>query len=389
MDAARYFLNLAKSAQNVCLYNCDQGDAYLINSFDVAKKVLTSPGFGCTSHPFLSLRPLLSPSGLAWLGIENSASESDALMQRVQKFFDFYACLDTCERALGTNLLPSAEFYFDVKAMFFSLSTSILFNFNLSTDATDIAYASDLIENIRSGSDSQGQYDQHQTSLNQELATTTVLRHLATRIQRHCGRDPVEYLTHAIIETLLNATVPLAYSFLWTLVLLGRQESIQHMLWNEGMEKGSGDSLFLSFPQKLAYTTVIKESLRLYPPVWAIGRTCMETQILSGATIRQGEPVVVSPYALHRSPVYWSRSNIFHPDRFRANASQTYGFMPFGVGVKRCPAARWNIPFLSLALRWFLNKYSISVGKLPQHFSLVALRPSSSFSASIRARHNL
>ncbi len=386
MDAASLFVKLANSERAVCRYKCDQGSAYLINSLDDIRAIMMSAEFGSVPHPFRALRPILSPLGFAWLGIEKRALDFDVMMRRVEGFWGVCPNFSRFGDVNESTLLSSKEFYFDVKAMFFSLSTSLLFDFDLGYEAIDIARASDRIEDARSGRGGQPHCQHSKKPFSGEVEAMAIFHRLANRIQEYRGHNPSVEITHAIIETLLSATIPLAYSFLWTLMLIGRQESSKDTLIRRGVGEIVGDSGFCGRRGRIDYVATIKESLRLYPPVWAIGRVCMETQNLSGTIIRRGESVVISPFALHRAREYWNQASIFLPERFLDDRRQFSAFMPFGMGLRRCPAARWNISFLSSALGWFLSAYSVTVYKLPKHISLVALRPSLGFSISLQAR---
>lgn len=90
----------------------------------------------------------------------------------------------------------------------------------------------------------------------------------------------------------------------------------------------------------LSYTeAVINETMRLYPPVWALPRVALEDDEVSGFRIPRGDTVLLVPYVTHRHPDFWSDPERFDPDRFLPeNAASIYrwSFVPFGAGQRQC-----------------------------------------------------
>ncbi|RYD44649.1 MAG: cytochrome P450, partial [Verrucomicrobiaceae bacterium] len=85
----------------------------------------------------------------------------------------------------------------------------------------------------------------------------------------------------------------------------------------------------------LPYTgAVIREAMRLYPPIWIIERRVIEEDIVGGYTLPAGSAVVISPYALHRHPGFWERPEEFDPTRFLGQSPAAY--IPFGAGPRFC-----------------------------------------------------
>jgi cytochrome P450 len=84
---------------------------------------------------------------------------------------------------------------------------------------------------------------------------------------------------------------------------------------------------------------VFKETLRLYPPAYAISRTALHDVDIDGYIVQKGNVVFVSPYTLHRRPDYFARPENFDPEHFSAeNEKQLprYAYMPFGAGPRIC-----------------------------------------------------
>ncbi|HLX48015.1 MAG TPA: cytochrome P450 [Streptosporangiaceae bacterium] len=90
----------------------------------------------------------------------------------------------------------------------------------------------------------------------------------------------------------------------------------------------------------LHYTNmVIQETMRLYPPVWALTRRAVEADEIGGYRVPAGADIMISPYTLHRHPGYWPDPQGFDPQRFdpaRTAASHRYAYIPFGAGPRVC-----------------------------------------------------
>ncbi|KAK7870820.1 hypothetical protein R5R35_014409 [Gryllus longicercus] len=93
---------------------------------------------------------------------------------------------------------------------------------------------------------------------------------------------------------------------------------------------------------------VIKEALRLYPPVAAILRDITNDERLpsTGHVIPDGTVMIVSPWAVHRNPEVYPDPEKFDPERFSAGETarrHPYAFLPFSAGPRNCIGQRFAI----------------------------------------------
>jgi cytochrome P450 len=88
----------------------------------------------------------------------------------------------------------------------------------------------------------------------------------------------------------------------------------------------------------LPYTEqVIKESMRLYPPAWSIGRQATDDVTVMGYRIPKNSVVSLSFYHMHRNEAFWEDANAFKPERFaEGNEHDRYVYLPFGAGPRVC-----------------------------------------------------
>ncbi len=91
---------------------------------------------------------------------------------------------------------------------------------------------------------------------------------------------------------------------------------------------------------KLPYSLqVLKETMRLYPPAYAVSRVALHDMEIGGYPIHKKEAVIISIYAIHRRADLFSDPEKFDPDRFTLeNEKQLprYAYMPFGAGPRVC-----------------------------------------------------
>lgn len=83
---------------------------------------------------------------------------------------------------------------------------------------------------------------------------------------------------------------------------------------------------------------VIEETLRLYPPAYALFTRCAEAEVsLAGVKVRKGDNVQIVPYALHHSERWFSKPDTFDPCRFLGTPTwPKYAYLPFGAGPRVC-----------------------------------------------------
>jgi cytochrome P450 len=84
---------------------------------------------------------------------------------------------------------------------------------------------------------------------------------------------------------------------------------------------------------------VVQETLRLYPPAWAMIRQAIAEDEIGGQRIRARSTVVLCTYMIHRHPEFWDDPETFDPERFRPEAIAArprHAFLPFGAGPRVC-----------------------------------------------------
>ncbi len=99
---------------------------------------------------------------------------------------------------------------------------------------------------------------------------------------------------------------------------------------------------------------VVKETLRMRPPVPVVVRRLLEPMRLGGHDLPAGTIVAPCIHLIHRSEEHYPRPRLFRPERFLEQAPGTYTWIPFGGGVRRCIAASYAEMEMKRVLRTVL-----------------------------------
>jgi cytochrome P450 len=191
-------------------------------------------------------------------------------------------------------------------------------------------------------------------------------------------RDEVLTIFLAGYETVANALT-------WTWYLLSQNPEVEAKLHAElDVVLGTGDQQrlpTLSDYPSLRYTEqVFAESMRLYPPAWAMGRMATRAVRLGPYNIPAGAHVFFSQYIMSRTPEYFPDPLRFDPDRFTPEAKAgrpKFTYFPFGGGSRQCigESFAWMEGVFSIATiaqRWRMA-YLGTTPPVPQ--AKITLRP--------------
>ena len=126
----------------------------------------------------------------------------------------------------------------------------------------------------------------------------------------------------------------------WTLYLLGAHPEWMAKVQSEIWETlGSQPPTPENTRSLTALDQVIKESLRLYPPIHVGNRLTAREVELMGYTIPAATRLMYSIYLVQRHPDFWEAPDQFQPERF-AGGYQTrvapFTYLPFGGGPRNC-----------------------------------------------------
>ena len=128
--------------------------------------------------------------------------------------------------------------------------------------------------------------------------------------------------------------------------------------------------------QKLSYTdAVVKETLRMRPPAWALGRETVRDCEIGGQHIPAGSTVLMSQWVTHHDSRFYYAPHQFRPERWfdlDGTSSPRYSFFPFGGGRRICIGEHFAMTEAVAVLAMIARRWNIS----PTQFDLAKPKPS-------------
>lgn len=126
---------------------------------------------------------------------------------------------------------------------------------------------------------------------------------------------------------------------LMTILLAGHETTTTALAWAfERLLRHPGTYERLSTDERWA-DAVISETLRLRPPIPIVGRAVKEDFQLDGYEIPKGEMLAPCIWLTHRREEVYPDPYAFRPERFLDKGPETYTWLPFGGGTRRCAGA--------------------------------------------------
>ena len=135
----------------------------------------------------------------------------------------------------------------------------------------------------------------------------------------------------------------------WTFALLGQHPETHEQLVKE-----------IDTQEKSALLDqVIKESLRLYPPIHIGNRRVAEDMDFTEGKVPAGERMFYSIYLTHRDPAIWENAEQFCPDRFsHGRKTPPFAYVPFGGGPRACIGAAFGQAEARIVMTRLLQTFS-------------------------------
>ena len=354
-------LNLSRFGE-IARHRLGDEPAVLVNRPSLVHEVLVTHAgrFENDYHPYAALVGLYRPEGEYALHLSTLARSRHAYAPVPATF------------AAGAAALPR-EGEHDLerrgKLLSLQLTLEMLFGLDIGADAERFVAAIDAEEFVMAG------------HARREAGAGAVLEEIGGRVARAIGLrvgpertgtddDPVTI----VIRTLLNSYNATGTAFAWAAAALSHRPELQDELRAEA--HGIGEIT----PAKLEHLTlhrrVVDEVLRLWPVAWAIGRRARLDTHIGAHEVARGTRVIVSPFTLHRSADHWDNPRDFRPQRFQ-HAPKPSTYLPFGAGVRRCPAGVQAPLHLVALLVGLLDGRRVVPGTrgIPVPTALISLRP--------------
>lgn len=196
-------------------------------------------------------------------------------------------------------------------------------------------------------------------------------------------RDPMldQQLRDEVMTLYLAGHETTSHALTWTFFLLSRYPGIDERLGNEASEfYQRGPFSFERLGELEQTEAILRESMRIFPPVWGFSRQAEGPDVIDGYQIPQGSMVFVSPWVLHRDPSLYPNPEGFQPERFEGSLMQELpkcAYMPFGAGARQCIGAAFAMMEAKVVLATLAQRYRffLEMGHRVQGDAVITYRP--------------
>jgi cytochrome P450 len=194
------------------------------------------------------------------------------------------------------------------------------------------------------------------------------LLEMLLRSQDEAGsRMSDEQLRDELMTLFLAGHETTANALSWTWYLLAQHPEIEARLLQEITQVLDGSVPTARDVMRLPYTEmVVKESMRLYPPAWAVGRQAVGEFEMGGYKFPAGTNVAILQWSTQRDPRFFSEPEMFDPERWSAesvkrNALPRFAYFPFGGGPRVCVGAGFAMMEAILLLATMAQRYRMTL----------------------------
>lgn len=155
-------------------------------------------------------------------------------------------------------------------------------------------------------------------------------------------------------------TTALAMTF--SLYFLGTHDDVRRQLYEE-VDDVLGDSppTVEDIDSLVTVENVVRETLRLHPPVFNIPRVAAEPVTIGGYHIEESTRIFVSPIAVQRDEQFWNDPLEWRPSRWNdlSPHEKGYTYLPFGAGPRICIGRRFGLLETQLVIATLCQRYQL------------------------------
>ena len=156
-----------------------------------------------------------------------------------------------------------------------------------------------------------------------------------------------------------------ALTLAWSWYLLSQHRRVEEKLVSEWQRVLRGVAPTAHHLQRLPYTAaVIAESMRLFPPLYVIGREATTELELGGYRVKPGYTVLMSQWVNHRDQIFFPDPEEFRPERWQdglAKRLPKFAYYPFGGGQRICVGSTFALIEATIILAAVGQHYQFTV----------------------------
>jgi cytochrome P450 len=172
-------------------------------------------------------------------------------------------------------------------------------------------------------------------------------------------------LRDEVMTFLLAGHETTAVALAWTWYLLASHPVIAEAARAEVLAVlGDREPTVEDLPRMPLSRMAVEEAMRLYPPVWGVGRQSIGPDVIGGYDIPAGSIVNLSQWVTHRHPGYWDEPDRFDPERFRPGRDRSrprFAYFPFSGGPRLCIGEQFALLEAHLIVAMVLQRYELQL----------------------------
>jgi cytochrome P450 len=172
-----------------------------------------------------------------------------------------------------------------------------------------------------------------------------------------------EEICEEALTLLLSGHETTANALTWIFALLAERPDEAAALRAEAGDVLAGRAPAAADLARLSrLSRVIREAMRLYPPIWIMERHVRNEDEIDGYQLPAGSMVVLCPYVTHRHRAFWTDAKRFDPSRFEESqvaVRHDQAFVPFGAGQRMCLGAPFAMAEAHVIAAMVLQRFTL------------------------------
>jgi cytochrome P450 len=179
----------------------------------------------------------------------------------------------------------------------------------------------------------------------------------------HAGAPPSRENIAGHIPILFGAAYETCQTVLtWTLFLLAQHPRIAEEVAEEARSALAGTEPTLARVSRLPrLDAVVKESIRLLPPVPYQTRIASKPAELAGNPLARGTYVILSAFLTNRAPEIYDEPTRFKPERWAHINPSSFEYLAFSAGPRTCPGFAFGTSVVKVAVAAILSRFRITL----------------------------
>jgi cytochrome P450 len=154
-----------------------------------------------------------------------------------------------------------------------------------------------------------------------------------------------------------------ASALTWAVFMMSQRPAIVARMRAEVAAVAGDGPVELEHAKRFTFVrNVLRETMRLYPPITFLPRVAAEACELAGRRLRRGTMIMIAPWTIHRHERIWANADRFDPDRWHPEREAQLpagAYLPFGLGPRVCVGAAFATLEATMILARLVRRYDV------------------------------